>query len=235
MKKHILIVDDNQIDVQKVKTIIENEGFIPVIATDGQQALELSRYHRFDLAIVDLQMPLIDGFKLTQELRAQEDTRHLPVLVMSGTYRAQEDVKAALQVGANDFILKPIDPMMLQAKVSRILTNRVDWGEWNLADSGISAAGDVRVKIEVLSISEMGIRILSTVPLALKSTPQLSIPLLDELEIPAPHLQVLECVKTGAGYASYLTFIGLSEAHLKKIRIFCRKLSTQSKELQRAS
>jgi len=150
----------------------------------------------------------------------------MPVMVMSGSNREEKDVRSALKAGANDFILKPIDPLMMSSKISRILMNRVDWGEWSLKETNISAVGDVRVKIEVLSISEMGMRIFSTVPLQLKSAPQISIPLLDELGIPAPFLEVLECVKTADGFSSYLTFIGMPESHLKKVRLLCRRLAT---------
>ena len=229
MKKHILVVDDNAMDVKKVCAIIENEGIIPVVANDGAKAIELSQTHRFDLAVIDLQMPLMNGFKLTEKLRATSETKMLPIIVMSGTYKAEQDVKAALLAGANDFVLKPIDPLMLSSKISRILTNQVDWGEWSLADSGISPVGTVQVKIEVISLSEMGIRILSAVPLGIKTVPQLSIPLFDELEIPSVNLQVVECSKVASGYDSYLTFIGMPEQHLKNIRLFCRKLSAQRK------
>lgn len=88
--------------------------------------------------------------------------------------------------------------------------------------------GAAMVKIEVLSISEIGVRIFSSVPLALKSSPQVEIPLLQELEIPSPFLEVLECTKSADGYSSYLSFIGLPETYLKKIRIFCQKLAAKS-------
>lgn len=231
MKRHILIVDDNQIDVRKVQAIVEHEGLVPLIAKDGQTALEMSRMHRLDLAIVDLQMPQMNGFKLTEQIRLGKETKNLPVLIMSGTYRAEEDVKTALKAGANDFILKPIDPMMLSSKMSRILTKQVSWGEWSLAEGGHSATGAVLVKIEVLSISEMGIRIFSSVPLAQKSSPQVEIPLLQELDVPTPFLEVLECVKAADGYTSYLSFIGLPEAQLKKIRLFCQKLAAKKSSL----
>ncbi len=229
MKKHILVVDDNAMDVKKVCVILENEGLIPVVAKDGATALEMIQSHRFDMAVIDLQMPTMNGFKLTEKLRAHEETKMLPIIVMSGTYKAEQDVKAALLAGANDFVLKPIDSLMLTSKISRILTNQVDWGELSLSESGISPSGTVQVKIEVVSLSEMGIRILSTVPLGVKSVPQLSIPLFEEIEIPSTNLQVLECTKVPLGYESYLTFIGMPEQHLKNIRLFCRKLAAQRK------
>jgi len=227
MKRHILIVDDNHIDVRKVQAIVEHDELVPLIAKDGPTALEMSRSHRIDMAIVDLQMPQMNGFKLTEQFRLSSETKTLPILIMSGTYRAEEDVKTALKAGANDFILKPIDPMMLSSKMSRILTKQVSWGEWSLTNTEIPTAGAVMVKIEVLSISEMGLRIFSSVPLALKSSPQVEIPLLQELEIPTPFLEVLECTKAADGYTSYLSFIGLPETHLKKIRIFCQKLAAK--------
>ena len=234
MKKHILIVDDNQIDVRKIQAIVENDGHIPVVAKDAYAAIEMSRYHRFDLAIIDLQMPNMNGFKLTEILKDSTETKALPILIMSGSYKTEEDVKNAVLSGASDFILKPIDPLMLSAKMSRIMTNRVDWGEWSLANSGISPFGSVRVNIEVLSISEMGLRILCSVALKIKSSPQISIPLLDKLEIPTPNLQVLECVKTNEGFSCYVTFIGLPETHLQKIRIFCRKLSANNRTVNKS-
>lgn len=230
MKRHILIVDDNKVDTLKIRNIIESDDVVPIVTNDPRAALEISRSHRLDLAVVDIHMPQMNGFKLTSELRAHQDTKSLPILIMSGTYKAEEDVKSALQAGANDFILKPIDPQIITSKISRILTNRVEWGEWKFSDAGITQEGTVKIKIEVESISEMGIRILSSVPLIPKSCPELGIPLMDELEIIAPFLQVVECKKTGKGYSSYLTFVGMPEAQLKKIRLYCRKLSAERKE-----
>ncbi len=226
MKRHVLIVDDNQSDILKVSSILEKDGLVPIPAKDASAALEICQMHRLDLAIIDIHLPIVNGFKLTEELKAKTETKTLPILMMSGAYRTTEDVRAAILSGASDFILKPIDPLIMSAKIGRMLTNRIQWGEWSLADSGVSPIGFLKIEVEVLSISEMGLRILSSVPLPLHKSPQVSIPLIEDLGIPSPYLEVLECSRSGQGYQSYLTFIGVPEVHLKKIRIFCAKLAS---------
>ena len=222
MKRHILIVDDNPVDTKKVSAILENDGFIPIVANSAVAALDLLGKYRLDLAILDIHLPITNGFQLAKEIRARPDSKNLMIMMMSGTYKEKDDVNTALKAGANDFILKPIDSEILSAKVAGLLTKQMPWGEWPV--SGDDGKGFLKVEIQVVSISEMGIRIFSNVPLALKSSPQIEIPLLSNLEIHSPTLQVLECVKSGAGYSAYLTFVGMSESHMKEIRLLCRTL-----------
>ncbi len=226
MKRHIMIVEDNATDMQKVTHILENDGFVAISARDAYSALDLSQKYRLDLAIVDIHLPNSSGFKLSKELKSRIDGKRLPIIMMSGTYKAKEDVGEALRAGASDFILKPIDSLVLSTKVASLLTNQMPWGEWPVDGVNLSNKGALEVEIEVLSISEMGIRIFSSVPLALQSSPMVEIPFLQDIGIQTPNLRVLDCKRLTMGFSCYLTFVGLSESDLKEIRILCRKLVT---------
>lgn len=230
MKRHVLIVDDNKIDTLKVSAILEKEGIVAIIANDASIGLELSQRYRIDLAIIDIQMPQMNGFQLTREFKARPGTKNTPILIMSGSHKEQSDVAAALKSGANDFILKPIDSMILIAKVDALLKKVVPWGEWKIPDTNPLKKGYVQTEIEVTSISEMGLRIHSNVPLQAQSFPKLDIPLLTDIGIGQPYLRVLDCIKANEGYSIYLSFVGLPEPHLKELRILCKKFSAQVAE-----
>jgi DNA-binding response OmpR family regulator len=89
-------------------------------ARDGQEALDLARTSRPDLAVLDVMMPKIDGFEVTRRLRADDSTTRMPIILL--TARTQEaDVQRGFDAGADDYIRKPFSPQELRARVQAIL------------------------------------------------------------------------------------------------------------------
>jgi DNA-binding response OmpR family regulator len=95
-------------------------GFEVLEADSGQQALDLARSERLDIALLDVMMPGMGGFELAQELRADERTTGLPIVFLSA--RAdQADMRRGFDVGAADYITKPFDPLQLGDHLNAVL------------------------------------------------------------------------------------------------------------------
>ncbi len=113
----ILIVEDDKKTASLVALYLEREGFETVIAYDGQQALELAQRHSPIFVILDLMLPLVDGWEVCRQLRKSSD---VPILILSA--REEEvDRVSGLTLGADDYVVKPFSPRELVARVKAIL------------------------------------------------------------------------------------------------------------------
>ena len=118
---HILIVDDDATFRLTTGALLEADGHQVDQAADGQQAVERLRDRQFDLLLVDLRMPGIDGLGLVEALRLWG--HGVPILMISGFGTVDSAVRA-LHLGADDFLLKPVEPDVLSARVSDLLERR---------------------------------------------------------------------------------------------------------------
>jgi signal transduction histidine kinase/FixJ family two-component response regulator/HPt (histidine-containing phosphotransfer) domain-containing protein len=114
----ILVVEDNEINQQVAQELLEQAGFLVDIANHGREALEMVDGQDYDCVLMDVQMPVMDGFTATAEIRRQERFGQLPVLAMTAN-ATTEDRERALAAGMNDHIAKPIDPGALLAAMLR--------------------------------------------------------------------------------------------------------------------
>lgn len=113
----ILVVEDDKKTASLVALYLEREGFQTVIAYDGQQALELAQRHSPIFVILDLMLPLVDGWEVCRQLRKSSD---VPILILSA--REEEvDRVSGLTLGADDYVVKPFSPRELVARVKAIL------------------------------------------------------------------------------------------------------------------
>jgi len=119
-RRDILVVED-EADIRKlVRYNLEQEGFVPLEAADGEQALALLRKQRPHLVILDLMLPGMNGLEVCRVLRADERLSKLPVLML--TARATEvDKVLGLEIGADDYVTKPFSPRELVARVKALL------------------------------------------------------------------------------------------------------------------
>ena len=117
----VVLVADDEEDIRELIVFrLENSGYTVIEAQDGAEALELARSARPDLAVLDVMMPKMDGYELTQRLRADEATSRMPIILL--TARTQEaDVERGFSAGADDYIRKPFSPQELRARVQAIL------------------------------------------------------------------------------------------------------------------
>lgn len=119
----VLIVDDNEVDVRLIERMLRGAGYVSItFTTDPREVCELHRKNRYDLILLDLQMPGIDGFQLMEALKEVEPEGYLPVLVIT----AQPGHKLrALQAGAKDFVSKPFDLAEVLLRVHNMLEVRL--------------------------------------------------------------------------------------------------------------
>jgi PAS domain S-box-containing protein len=119
----ILIVDDQPVNVSLLEQVLADAGYSHVTSTlDPRKAVPLHREHHYDLILLDLQMPGVDGFEVMQRLKSDDPDGYLPVLVIT----AQPGHKLrALQAGARDFISKPFDLVEVKARIRNMVELRL--------------------------------------------------------------------------------------------------------------
>lgn len=119
----VLIVDDEKSNVLLLETLLRDAGYTDVNSTmDPHAVAALHREHRYDLILLDLQMPGLDGFQVMEKLKAIESESYMPVLVIT----AEPGHKLrALQAGARDFVSKPFDLIELKTRISNMLEVRL--------------------------------------------------------------------------------------------------------------
>jgi DNA-binding response OmpR family regulator len=115
-KKKILVVDDSRTALFMVTTILRKERYELVTASDGEQALEVAAAEMPDLILMDVIMPRKTGFEACRELKRREDTKGIPVILVT-TRGEGENVEAGFQSGCNDYVTKPINAQELLTKV----------------------------------------------------------------------------------------------------------------------
>jgi DNA-binding response OmpR family regulator/DNA-binding CsgD family transcriptional regulator len=116
----ILIVDDDprQLKILTGNLIEYNPGYKLIIATNGKSAIEVAIKNRPDLILMDWEMPVMNGLDAIKQLKATEETRSIPVIMVTGTHGETEKLKEALDAGAIDFINKPYNAVELIARIN---------------------------------------------------------------------------------------------------------------------
>jgi len=114
----LLIVDDLPDNLQALEALIRDEQHVVYRANSGDEALGLLLEHEFALAIVDVQMPGMNGFELAELMRGTERTRHIPIVFVSAAGRELNYAFKGYETGAVDFLYKPLDPDAVRSKVN---------------------------------------------------------------------------------------------------------------------
>lgn len=117
VKVDILLVDDNPKGLLALEAMLEDLGQNLVRAHSGVEALRKLLEQDFALALLDIQMPELDGFQTAALIRARERSRHMPIIFLTAYNRSDEQVSQGYELGAVDFLFKPIVPSILRAKV----------------------------------------------------------------------------------------------------------------------
>jgi two-component system, cell cycle response regulator len=120
---HILVVDDNRLNRIKLAHSLGQQGHTTGMAEDGRQALEMLRAQPFDLVMLDILMPEMDGYQVLEQMKGDSVLREVPVIVISAVDE-MESVVRCIQVGAEDYLPKPFDPVLLRARTSACLEKK---------------------------------------------------------------------------------------------------------------
>lgn len=117
MKQNILVVDDHRENLIALEAILDGEGRNLVMAQSGNDALALALKQEFALVLLDVQMPEMDGFEVAELLRQNRKTRHLPIIFVTALSKEEQYIFKGYECGAVDYLFKPIDATILEAKV----------------------------------------------------------------------------------------------------------------------
>ncbi len=122
-KETILIVDDEEDIIELIKYNLKNEGYSILTALTGEQAIKITKQFQPDLIVLDLMLPGIDGLEVTKYLKNNEQTRDIPIVML--TAKGEEsDIVTGLELGANDYMSKPFSPKVLVARIRAIFRRR---------------------------------------------------------------------------------------------------------------
>ena len=118
--KKILVVDDSKIIRGKFVEYLKSSGYEAVTAENGKEAVEKVQNEYFDLVLMDLMMPVMDGFEAIRQIREIESLPFVPIIVIS-SLETPDDLKKALKLGANEYVFKPIDEVAFTSRVQAML------------------------------------------------------------------------------------------------------------------
>jgi CheY-like chemotaxis protein len=119
----ILYVEDNDDNIYVVKNRLGRAGFTILVARDGEQGVAMATAEKPDLILMDLRLPVLDGWEATKRIKAEAATRHIPILALSAHAMTGDRAKA-LAAGCDDYDTKPIDLVRLRGKIDALLARR---------------------------------------------------------------------------------------------------------------
>ncbi len=121
---HVLVAEDNAVNQRVIVRLLEKMGHIPIVTFNGQEAVEAYESRPFDLALMDVQMPVMDGLAATKAIRESEalhpGRRRLPIMALTA-YAMRGDRERCLAAGMDDYLTKPVKPAELSAALNRLL------------------------------------------------------------------------------------------------------------------
>lgn len=112
----ILLVEDNEMNRDMLSRRLERKGYQILIAVDGQEGINKARSERPELILMDMSLPIIDGWEATRQLKGADDTKGIPIIALTAHAMA-EDEKRAREAGCDDFDTKPIELPRLLGKI----------------------------------------------------------------------------------------------------------------------
>lgn len=119
----ILLVEDNEMNRDMLSRRLERKGYRVITAPDGVQGTALARSESPDLILMDMSLPVMNGWEATRSLKADRTTRHIPVIALTAHALATDRVKA-IEAGCDDYDTKPVDFGRLQEKINGLLLEK---------------------------------------------------------------------------------------------------------------
>ena len=116
----ILLVEDNEMNRDMLSRRLERKGYSVVLAVDGQSGVEMTQSESPDLVLMDMSLPVLDGWEATRRLKAADGTKHIPIIALTA-HAMSSDRDKALEAGCDDYDTKPVDLPRLLEKINALL------------------------------------------------------------------------------------------------------------------
>jgi len=127
-KPTILLIEDNEQNTYLVKFLLEQNGYAVETAEDGPMGIGLAARRAFDLILLDIQLPVMNGYEVAHALKSNPATRTVPIVAVT-SYAMMGDREKALSAGCDGYLEKPINPETFISEVERFLPKRPDGGK----------------------------------------------------------------------------------------------------------
>lgn len=119
----VLIADDIQQNRELLEAYLADEGYEMLMASDGQQTMQMVEQHQPDLVLLDIMMPRMSGYEVCSQIKADPEKRGIPVLMVTALNEAG-DIEKAVNAGCDDFLTKPVNRLELRTRVRSLLRVR---------------------------------------------------------------------------------------------------------------
>jgi two-component system cell cycle response regulator DivK len=120
--KRILIIEDQEDNRAIMRDLLSTAGYALIEAVDGEEGVRLARSERPDLILMDIQLPVLDGYEATRQIRATTDLKSVPIIAVT-SYALSGDEAKTREAGCDSYVAKPFSPRELLAKVRALLPN----------------------------------------------------------------------------------------------------------------
>jgi two-component system alkaline phosphatase synthesis response regulator PhoP len=147
-RRKILIIEDDRDIVEMVEYNLREEGYATVSALNGEDGVNLARSEQPDLIILDIMLPIVDGFEVCRTLKNNDTTSRIPIIILSA--KSQEtDKVVGLELGADDYITKPFSPRELIARIRAIMRRGTEQQQSSVIEKGEVIIDSAKYKVMV--------------------------------------------------------------------------------------
>lgn len=116
----VMVVDDNEMNRDMLGRRLQRQGYRVTMAVDGRQALEFIKQEPFDLVLLDIMLPVMNGYEVLEHLKADQSLSHIPVIITTALDESDGKAKC-MELGAEDYLTKPFNPVILKSRISDCL------------------------------------------------------------------------------------------------------------------
>ena len=120
MTKRILMVEDTEDNRQIIRDLMESVGYDLIEAGDGAEGVAMATEHKPDLILMDIQLPVLDGYEASRRIKAQPDLKHIPIIAVT-SYALSGDEDKTRAAGCDGYVAKPFSPRELLTKINEFL------------------------------------------------------------------------------------------------------------------
>lgn len=216
----IVLVDDNPLSLKRCEALLQPYGYEVLSFTGAEEALQVLTTHPVNLALIDLAMPIHSGYDLMTAMKAKKVPTK--IIVVSGKNK-DEDVRKALSLGAQDYIMKPFDDEFFVSKVNLALQKE---SSVHFAAAVSETPSTLTLAVPQISVSEVGFYFESQFPLPKGMKLDFKSKALEEMNLQDRPLRVTTATPIQRGnetvYRIYVSFAGLNQAQLTEVRLWVR-------------